>query len=726
MRSLLIPALLLLIGCSDPPKEETGDSQPVYEDIDGDGYTSDVDCDDDDDAINPGADEECDNLDNDCDGFVDDGDPDVVDVPSWVRDADGDGWGTDVEVAPVEACFAPSGYVSADLASDCDDEDPEINPDAEELCDGVDNDCSGEVDDADDAEIWYPDADGDGFGLDEGYGYYCEEPEDSTQTSGDCDDEDPEINPDATEVCDGVDNDCDGDTDGDDATDPSTWYADTDGDGWGISWQIATGCEAPSGYVAESGDCNDDDDTFHPEADEICDELDQDCDGIDDNEPVDGTTWYLDDDGDSYGDPDDTFMACSQPHDYVENDDDCDDSLGLVNPGADEICNEIDDDCDGVIDEDEAIDASTWYLDDDGDGYGLSDTTTVACEQPSGYAEEPGDCDDAEPEVNPGHVEYCDGIDNNCDGTLDNSSGVTFTDLSGVSTDLTSAFRAGSFSSPYDYELADDGTLTFCDGQFYTHITISATQAELLGLYGSASTVLSAASSDRVVTAGSSTTTVSLEGLDLTLGYVEGSGGGFYGEASGLALTVTDCIFSANDATDGGGIYAAGGTVDISGTSFLLNEASDDGGALIATSSSVSVSDSSFTTNTASSGGALYLDTVSLDLSETLLQGNESSQRVYDITKDQGGGGAVALIASRMVCTASSTSTAGVLANEAVARGGGVFLGSGSSLESAACDWGADSSSDDNDPEDVYVAGTTGSYDYGDDASFTCSDAGCI
>ena len=107
------------------------------------------------------------------------------------------------------------------------------------------------------------DADGDGFFSDE-----------------DCDDTEPQVNPEADEYCDGIDNDCDGATDESDALNAVAWYRDTDGDGFGDPTATSTACQGPPGYVADATDCDDENGEVHPDADEICnDGLDNDCDG---------------------------------------------------------------------------------------------------------------------------------------------------------------------------------------------------------------------------------------------------------------------------------------------------------------------------------------------------------------------------------------------------------------------------------------------------------------
>ena len=139
----------------------------------------------------------------------------AVEICTWYADGDGDGWGDSFahQEAPCEP--APEGWVAVD--GDCDDTDPAIHPEADELCNGVDDDCDNRVDedDATDATTWYPDQDGDGYGSDAGAAAACFQPSGSLAIGGDCDDSDPAVNPEAAEViCDLVDNDCDGEADG--------------------------------------------------------------------------------------------------------------------------------------------------------------------------------------------------------------------------------------------------------------------------------------------------------------------------------------------------------------------------------------------------------------------------------------------------------------------------------------------------------------------------------
>jgi hypothetical protein len=416
----------------DDTDDTVSDSIDWYADEDGDGFgdplsiesscdsplgyvANDGDCDDSSASSNPEATETCDGLDNDCDEDVDE---DAIDAFSWHPDADGDGYG-DADTEAIESCMAIEDRV--ENGDDCDDSSADVSPEALEVCDGIDNDCNDAVDDADELITWYRDFDSDGYGDLSESAESCDPPEGYVADSADCNDADETIFPDAEEPCDEIDNNCDGEIDEEGTT---TYYVDTDGDGFGTDDSAFDACAVDEGYAIIGGDCDDADDGVNPEAEETCDGIDNDCNDSVDDDATDALTYYVDGDADGWGDEDSSLESCSEPDGYVDASGDCDDSDESVNPDAVEVCNEVDDDCNGSADDD-AFDAATWYLDADGDEFGVETDTLEACEQPDGYASEAGDCDDTELGVNPAETETCDGIDNDCDDEIDEASDIT-------------------------------------------------------------------------------------------------------------------------------------------------------------------------------------------------------------------------------------------------------------------------------------------------------------
>ena len=411
-------ALLWTVGCrantivaTDKPVED----EVVLEDADGDGYFGDEDCDDQNAQVHAGVEEICDGIDNNCNGEIDEG---VLTI--FYIDEDGDGFGNP-DVSD-EFCSRPEGYVPS--ASDCDDADPNAFVGNNETCDGIDNNCNGEIDEGV-GDVYFADQDGDGFGNADNTAVMCELEEGFTTVQGDCDDTNADVYPEAEELCDGIDNNCDGVSD--DAN-LQIWYQDADGDGFGLEESAVETCLELPGYVTQGGDCDDGEATVSPAETEICDGIDNNCDGITDDDAVNRITWYQDGDGDGFGDTSVVLESCTQPNGYVGQNGDCDDALSQVSPTGIEVCDGLDNDCDGLTDDQDTglQNPPTWYLDADGDGFGVDTVTMQACTAAPSFIGQGGDCNDLDALISPDGIEVCDLADNNCDGQIDEGVELTF------------------------------------------------------------------------------------------------------------------------------------------------------------------------------------------------------------------------------------------------------------------------------------------------------------
>ena len=303
----------------------------------------------------------CDDVDNDCDGVTDEG-----------CDDDGDGYcdaGMTTEGTPASC---PLG------GGDCADDDGAINPGAAEVCDDVDNNCEAGVDEG-------CDDDGDGY-CDANMGLVGT-PSVCPNGGGDCNDGNEAVNPVATEICDDVDNDCkQGVDDG----------CDDDDDGYCDAGMVMQG--TPSVCPNGGGDCKDDIAGIHPGVTEVCDDVDNNCSqGVDEG---------CDDDKDGYCDA--NMIVLGSPTVCSNGAGDCDDGVTAVNPGATEICDDVDNNCAQGVDE---------GCDDDDDDYCDAAMTVAGVPDTCGHGG--GDCDDGNAAVHPGASEVCNGVDDDCQGGVD-------------------------------------------------------------------------------------------------------------------------------------------------------------------------------------------------------------------------------------------------------------------------------------------------------------------
>lgn len=307
---------------------------------------------------------------------------------------------------------------------DCNDQDADIGPTVLEQCDGIDNNCDGQIDEVGRLP-YYEDADSDGYGNANAMVEECYAPDGYVSSANDCDDRADDVYPGAPELCNDRDDNCDGQIDEGAAR---VYYPDNDGDSYGDPASPLEVCTPPAGYVLDGGDCNDQDASIYPGTTEICDGIDQNCDGDIDNDASDAIDWYYDADSDGFGNCSSSVKACVAPSGYVAapapEDCDCNDGNTSVNPVALEYCDGIDNDCDGRLDEPDAVGAPTWYADNDADAYGDHNNPTIACNAPAGYVANNTDCDDAQSAANPAAAEICDTIDNNCNGSIDEATAV--------------------------------------------------------------------------------------------------------------------------------------------------------------------------------------------------------------------------------------------------------------------------------------------------------------
>jgi len=263
-----------------------------------------------------------------------------------------------------------------------------------EICDGKDNDCDGIIDNGV-LMKFYRDKDGDRYGDPNDFVEACSPPQGYVQNAEDCDDNDTFINPNVI------------------------WFKDADGDGF-TDGTFQFSCTQPQGFVrfAPGGDCDDSDPSINPNQSEVCDMKDNNCNGLIDE--IVSLTFYKDEDGDGYGNPNNYIQTCSQPPGYVQNSLDCDDSNPSVYPGAPLNCNNgLDNDCSGNIER--------WvYTDRDRDLYAPNsisycvDFVDPLTQIPAGSELGTNDCNDNNPFVYPGAPLNCDDdLDNDCSGNIE-------------------------------------------------------------------------------------------------------------------------------------------------------------------------------------------------------------------------------------------------------------------------------------------------------------------
>jgi len=568
-------------------------------------------------------------------------------------------------------------------------------------------------------------------------------PEDKPRDTGDSSTETDDTGVESDRPGIGVSSNTDEPTDTGDSQRPSS--ADSDADG----------------FTVAEGDCDDLDDQIHPDADEVCDGLDNNCDGsVDPVESLDAAIWYQDLDGDGFGAAGSGHRSCVGGATEVTVDTDCDDANAVVHPGADEVCDGQDNNCDGVADDDDDF-MSTWYADLDEDGYGDLASPVRACSKLS-----PGfsvvvshtDCDDADNTIHPGMEELCDGVDSDCDGS--ESDGIaTWFDGHGDSEDVT-ADLTGTPGDLGFLRLDGFGRLSICPGTWYAEISVNSSGVTIEGVGGAASTIIdtdptgsmSIVTDIRPITIVSRGGEAEIRGLTLTGGSANGSGGGLY--TSGVDVILDSVIVTDNYASeDGGGVFSDGGSLTLIDSTITDNYSGDDGGGVYA-DGELTVSGGEISGNEAGDdgGGIKVYDSflATATISGTTIESNDAgddgggvavySQIDAEVTlvdtairrnqaSDNGGGVYVTTntfapssVAS-VTCSVSPGATGGFYGNDAVDSGGGAYLAApgNRTVHSTGCDWGTGMW--DNTDYDI---GTSEWWARSSDTdNFVCSDWGC-
>ncbi|MBK9256192.1 MAG: SBBP repeat-containing protein [Saprospiraceae bacterium] len=454
---------------------------------------------------------------------------------------------------------------------------------------------------------YYIDADGDGYGFGSGESL-CADPGVGYSTiTGDCNDNNDDINPGVAEICDGIDNNCNNVIDEGVKT---TFYQDFDGDGFGNPAVFVNECTQPLGYVINNTDCDDTDDTVYPGAPEVCDEKDNNCNGqIDEGVQ---NTYYADADNDGFGDPNVTMLACSAPAGYVSDNTDCDDNDDTVYPGAPDICDGKDNNCNGETDENNVCCPTGGILYVNVNATGLNNGSSW---------------DDAFTGLHSALISTCPDITQiwvaagtykptaypqsctNCNSTRD----YAFLLREGISV-------YGGFN----------GTETLLEERnINTHVTI------LSGDIGNQNDASDNVYHVVIAAFANTTSTAGIDGFTIRDGNGNGAnqrninnqavfrneGGAFY--ATGGTVSFLNNTVTQNNANNGGGIFIHSGQNNISNNTVELNTASQGAGLFIHGGNNKLINNK-VSTNVASLGGGYYLRTGINNIINNTIAGNSA------------------------------------------------------------------------------------------------------
>ena len=573
------------------------------------------------------------------------------------------------------------------------------------------DDCDDSDPDTNPNSRWYRDDDGDGFGDDDQEILQCDGPIGYVLVAGDCDDTDPTIN---------------GDT---------IWYKDADGDTYGDPNNTYEGCNTPADFVLDSTDCDDTNDLVSPDsiwyADADADgygdptisitQCDASAGHVADNTDCDdgnidaypGATWYLDSDADGYGTPAFPLVQCEEPVGFVADKTDCDDFNPSVNPGTlwfedldgDGFGNpavsiaqcvapgaHVTNDEDCDDTNDALSDNTVWYTDGDSDGYG-SAIAGSGCTGPALSVLTGGDCNDNNALFSPGQTELCDGLDNDCEVSSTEFETVSFETSGGTWTDESPVFNSGTQVLPAAWSSSVAGTLHVCEGEY--RVQLDLTQDIVIAGAGELLAIFNGSGARTILNVAGAN--VEVHGMTLKNGDANPSAGGLVSVNNGT-VRVADSNLTGDTSWTTSVFVENNSTFTLERS--IIRASANTG--LIADASEVHLVNSEITGN---SFGSVFASNGSLvTLTDSLIH----NHNVLTAT--------ARMSASDFICTATTVGTFGFIDNHSTLPGGTFEFIDGATLTSNGCDWG--SGIDDNSIDDFELSNVV--FNYENDANFTC------